>query len=113
MLRAQGHGSDFQRRIQHGVQICVQYMTLLVEKKTLIQCLGETVQHSYNNKTIPPTDIHRFVSDSGSINAVTLCNLRQGQKKSYSGFPLPETAITPTKISSKLIISSLIADRLL
>lgn len=50
MLRAQGHGSDFQRRIQHGVQ----YMTLLVEKKTLIQCLGETVQHSYNNKTIPP-----------------------------------------------------------
>lgn len=54
MLRAQGHGSDFQRRIQHGVQICVQYMTLLVEKKTLIQCLGETVQHSYNNKTIPP-----------------------------------------------------------
>lgn len=98
MLRAQGHGSDFQRRIQHGVQICVQYITLLVEKKTLIQCLGETVQHSYNNKTIPPpppskkttkktpTDIHRFVSDSGSINAVTLCNLRQGQKKKLFRF---------------------------
>lgn len=90
MLRAQGHGSDFQRRIQHCVQICVQYMTLLVEKKTLIQCLGETVQHSYNNKTIPPTpqkknptDIHRFVSDSCSINAVTLCNLRQGQEKKF------------------------------
>lgn len=98
MLRAQGHGSDFQRRIQHSVQICVQYMTLLVEKKTLIQCLGETVQHSYNNKTTPPpplkknpqppppTDIHRFVSDSGSINAVTLCNLRQGQKKKLFRF---------------------------
>lgn len=94
MLRAQGNGSDFQRRIQHGVQICVQYMTLLVEKKTLIQCLGETVQHSYNNKKKtppppsknPPTDIHRFVSDSGSINAVTLCNLRQGQKKKLFWF---------------------------
>lgn len=59
MLRAQGHGSDFQRRIQHSVQICVQYMTLLVEKKTLIQCLGETVQHSYNNKTIPPTPLKK------------------------------------------------------
>lgn len=59
MLRAQGHGSDFQRRIQHGVQICVQYITLLVEKKTLIQCLGETVQHSYNNKTIPPTPLKK------------------------------------------------------
>lgn len=59
MLRAQGHGSDFQRRIQHCVQICVQYMTLLVEKKTLIQCLGETVQHSYNNKTIPPTPLKK------------------------------------------------------
>lgn len=59
MLRAQGHGSDFQRRIQHGVQICVQYITLLVEKKTLIQCLGETVQHSYNNKTIPPIPLKK------------------------------------------------------